>query len=124
MRDLGQPKPNEQQCANPETINYCSGLLNKFVADSINLYGQQFLSANVHNLIHLTDDVRNFGPIDSFSAYPFENFLQKIKNLVRKSAKPLQQIVKRLSELEINKVIAPNLQEEEIALYDDFVPFL
>ncbi len=110
---------NEQQCAIPETINYCSGLLNKFVADSINLYGQQFVSANVHNLIHLTDDVRNFGPLDSFSAYPFENFLQKIKNLVRKSAKPLQQIVKRLSELEINKVIVPNLQEEEVALYDE-----
>ena len=61
----------------------------------------------------MPDDVRNFGSLDSFSAYPFENHLQRIKNLVRKSAKPLQQIVKRLSELEINQVIEPNEQEEK-----------
>ena len=59
---------NEEQCAKPEIINYCSGLLKKFVSDSILLYGQQFVSANVHNLIHLPDDVRNFGSLDSFSA--------------------------------------------------------
>ena len=26
---------------------------------------------NVHNLIHLVDDVEKFGPLDTFSAYSF-----------------------------------------------------
>ena len=43
-----------------------------------------------------------FGPLHTFSAYIFENELSKIKRLLRKSEKPLQQIVKRLAELERN----------------------
>lgn len=77
------------------------------------------MSPNVHNLIHLCDDVRNLGSLDSFSAYPFENYLQIIKNLIRKSAKPLQQIVKRLSEHEMAKIVKPTESEENVLLYDE-----
>ncbi|XP_045034878.1 uncharacterized protein LOC116930280 isoform X1 [Daphnia magna] len=99
---------NQQESARPEIVPYCSGFLKHFIEDAIELYGMQFVSANVHNLIHLTDDVRRFGNLDSFSAYPFENYLQIIKNLVRKSANLLPQIVKRLSEIEISQVLEPN----------------
>lgn len=35
---------------------------------------------NIHSLIHLPDDVRNFGkPLDDISAFDFENLLGKIK---------------------------------------------
>jgi hypothetical protein len=43
-----------------------------------------------------------FGPIYSFSAYPFENFLGIIKRLLRKSERPLQQIVKRIYEVQLS----------------------
>lgn len=39
------------------------------------------------------------GPLPFFSAYPFENFLQLLKKLLRKSDKHLQQVVKRVYEL-------------------------
>ena len=40
------------------------------------------------------------GNLDEFSAFPFENKLQKMKNLLRKRGKPLQQIVRRLQEID------------------------
>lgn len=67
---------------------------------SAKLFGPQFIVHNVHNLIHLPDDVVNHGPLDSFSAFSFENKLQILKNLIRKSGKPLQQLVNRLEEIE------------------------
>lgn len=79
-------------------IDYASELLKYFVESFKKLYGAQNMSHNVHNLLHLVDDVKNHGPIDQFSAFPFENFLQSVLKLVRKSEKPLQQIVKRYSE--------------------------
>lgn len=54
----------------------------------------------MHNLIHLTNDVIKFGPLDNFSAFKFENFLYKIKNKLKKSGQPLQQIYNRLLETE------------------------
>ena len=107
---------NETQCAKPEVIDFSSKLLKKFVAQSSILYGQQFVSSNVHNLIHLPADVEKFGNLDSFSAYPFENYLQIIKNLVRKSAKPLQQIVKRLSEHEMANLEELEMENENLVL--------
>jgi hypothetical protein len=50
-------------------------------------------------LIHLCDDVLRFGPLQNFSAYPFENFLQYLKKLLRMRNQSLQQIVKRVVEL-------------------------
>ncbi len=51
-------------------------------------------------LIHIVDDAKSFGPIDTYSCFPFENFLGYIKSMLRSKSKPLEQIVKRFSELE------------------------
>ncbi|KAJ8915735.1 hypothetical protein NQ315_000671 [Exocentrus adspersus] len=56
-------------------------------------YGHDFISHNVHNLLHLADDVLNYGKLDNFSSFPFE----------KKSEKPLQRIIKRISESSIVK---------------------
>ena len=76
-------------------LNYAVKLLKYFVETFQLLYGSKHVSHNVHNLLHLVDDVRNHGPVDNFSCFPFENFLQSIKKCIRKSEKPLQQLVKR-----------------------------
>lgn len=49
-------------------------------------------------MVHLSDDVKLFGPLDSFSAFLFENHLHTLKNLLRKYEKPLQQIHRRIIE--------------------------
>ncbi|KAJ8914057.1 hypothetical protein NQ315_017578 [Exocentrus adspersus] len=64
------------------------------------LYGKEYISHNIHNLLHIIDDVRNFGPLDMFSAFPFENYMQSLKKLIRKSDKPLQQIIRRKAEID------------------------
>lgn len=78
--------------------SYANDLLNSFVKYVPVLYSEEFLVYNVHNLLHLSEDVLNFGPLDSFSAFPFENFMSKIKRLVRSHNMPLEQVAKRLGE--------------------------
>ena len=48
--------------------------------------------------MHLAQDVKVHGNLDSFSAFKFENVMQKLKKLVRKPGSPCSQVVKRLSE--------------------------
>ncbi|VEN58351.1 unnamed protein product [Callosobruchus maculatus] len=76
-------------------VDYASALLKYFVDVFRTSYGPENVTHNVHNLLHLTQDVRDHGPVDTFSAFPFENFLQSILKSLRKADRPLQQIVKR-----------------------------
>lgn len=73
-------------------------LLLTFVSHSKKIYGVQFLVYNVHILSHLTDDSRKYGTLDSFSAFPFENYLGQLKRLLKSPTKPLQQAYCRLVE--------------------------
>lgn len=41
-----------------------------------------------------------YGPLDSFSAFPFENYICSLKKFVRQGEKPLEQIARRLAEYE------------------------
>ena len=84
---------------------YAHELLHLFVSQSGQLCGRDVLVYNVHDLIHLAADVQNVGPLDSYSAFLFENFLGKLKTLVCKPNLPLQQFIRRLSEKrnQINK---------------------
>lgn len=77
---------------------YAHNLLHCFVQNVSVFYSEEFLVYNVHNLLHLAGDVYNFGSLDSFSAFPFENFMSKIKRLVRSHSMPLEQVAKRLGE--------------------------
>ena len=71
---------------------YANDLLVSFVQYAEKVYGSEFLVYNVHSLIHITDDVHNFGPLDSVSCFPFENYLRLLKKSVRSSFLPFQQI--------------------------------
>lgn len=73
-------------------------LLTTFVPHSKEIYGIEFLVYNVHSLCHLTDDVQRYGPLDNFSAFPFESNFVNLKKLIHSPKKPLQQIIKRILE--------------------------
>ena len=94
--------------------DYAKSLMSNFVENASILYGNAFVTYNVHNLIHISDDVKRFGPLDSFSAFPFESYLGKIKGMLRKHDRPLQQVVKRIIEKENNR---------QISLINDAPPF-
>ncbi|GBN58411.1 hypothetical protein AVEN_246375-1 [Araneus ventricosus] len=86
-------------CSNDEYSKYAKKLLIHFVKTTIKLYGCQYVTSNMHGHIHLVDSVDHFGPLYLSSSFPFENYLQHLKKIVRKGDKPLQQVVKRLSEI-------------------------
>lgn len=83
-----------------EFINYAENLLHHFVISFEILYGKEYVSHNVHNLVHLCSDVRTFDPLDNFSAFRFENYMTFIKKILRKHEKPLQQLMRRYSEID------------------------
>ena len=58
---------------------YAKTLLKTFVNHYADIYGKDLVVYNVHGLIHLPDDVKMHGPLDTFSSFPFENYLQKLK---------------------------------------------
>jgi hypothetical protein len=89
-------------------ILYANDLMKHFICQSIKIYGPDFVSHNIHNFLHLSDCVKLYGSLDNFSAFPFENFMQKLKKKVRKSVQPLQQVVRRIIEEANNNVHCVN----------------
>lgn len=79
-------------------LNYSRNLLKYFVEKYGEIYGKKFLSYNIHNLIHVCNDVKLLGPLDTFSAFKFENYLYKIKSNIRNNGRPLEQISNRIFE--------------------------
>lgn len=73
-------------------------LMFTFVTKFGRIYGKHYISSNVHQLIHLYDDFMKYGPLDQVSCFKFESYMLKLKKMVRKYDKPLQQVVNRYSE--------------------------
>lgn len=62
-------------------VDFSEKILLYFVEKFEELYGAQFVSHNVHGLIHVVDDYRKFGSLDNCSCFPFENYMKfKKKN--------------------------------------------
>lgn len=77
---------------------FAGDLLRTFVKDAGELYGAHTLSYNLHATVHLADEALLHGPLDNVCGFIFENYLGKLKKMIRKPHKPLQQVVRRLSE--------------------------
>jgi hypothetical protein len=127
-------------------IDYAEQLLKYFVSTFGILYGAENISHNIHNLLHITQDVKEFGILDKFSTFEFENYMQTLKRMVRKTAKPLQQVINRKHELQnlskntklvkhfpytqkihVNGPIIPNLpivSQYEQLLFENFTLYL
>lgn len=76
----------------------------EFLKEFANIFGEEHLSHNFHNMSHLRDDVELHGPLDNFSAFRYENVMQQVLNDIRKPGKIIQQIYRRQKEREITPV--------------------
>lgn len=84
-------------------INYAEALLKDYVNNFESLYGFEYISHNVHGLLHISQDARVNGVLDNFLAFKFDNYLQIMKSKLRESEEseePLQQLNRRYSEEE------------------------
>jgi hypothetical protein len=79
--------------------SYAKDLLTYFVQQFAQIYGESEIVYNVHALIHLPEDVNDFGCMDNFSAFPFESFLGALKKLVKKPSSMIHQVVKKVPQL-------------------------
>lgn len=79
-------------------IHVAATFIDAYLEGYIQIYGINSISSNVHNLCHVIDDVRRFGPLTNFSTYPFENALYQVKQLLRNGNQPLSQVAKRVAE--------------------------
>ena len=81
-------------------LEYARQLLTYFVDNCATLYSPQFVSYNVHSILHISDDVESLqSSLNRISAFPFESYLNFLKGLVHGSNRPTQQAVNRLLEL-------------------------
>ena len=84
-----------------EYLEDAQNLLHYFVHNAKFHYGSLFTVYNVHSIVHLCEDVKHYKvSLHDMSAFPFENYLQRLKKFVRGTQNPLVQICKRLDELE------------------------
>lgn len=89
-------------CTQETCIDYnhvADSLLTAFVKRFPKLYQKHNVKFNVHSLLHLSSDVKyTQKPLDSFSAFKFENYLQILKKDARNCVHVLEQIVNRSAE--------------------------
>lgn len=78
-----------------ENAELANTWLVNFVKSFATYYGELNLSYNVHNLLHLSGCVKQFGYLQSFSCYKFVNYMQK---KVKKPSQILHQIFHRIQE--------------------------
>lgn len=69
---------SNERSRNKDTV-VAQKILEDFVTFFGNLYGDEQVSFNIHGLLHLSDSVKKLGPLDSYSAYRFENYMQFLK---------------------------------------------
>ena len=79
-------------------VKFANKSLKYFVKQGVILFGNRFCIYNVHSLLHLSDDMTRYGPLDQNSSFKYENYFQFIKKLVRNGKNPLTQITNRLDE--------------------------
>lgn len=102
---------------------FAKSLLKYFVEKFSIIYGVEYISHNVHNLIHLNEDVIKYGRLDNFSAFKFENYMSEIKKMLKTSKNPLQQFINRVNERRQYKTIE-HIQQTECNLKNEICVYI
>lgn len=93
-------------------LKIASKLFRIYVEQYMEIYGRHSISSNIHNLIHVTEDLEycGSGNLMEISTYQFENTLRLLGLKLKHSNRPLEQIVCRT--IEQNQ-----LQQSKIKFY-------
>ena len=96
----------DRTCHRQEILNsissICTTLLKYFFTKGVELFSKTFAVSNVHGVIHIPQDYRRFGPLDSFSAFKYESFLGRLKSLVTAAFQPMTQVINKYPSLLLN----------------------
>lgn len=83
-----------------KSIPMASKLFEKYVELYIGIYGRDTITSNVHNLIHVVEDMNNLqiSNLSEISTYKYENCLRLLGLKIKHSHLPLQQAARRVIE--------------------------
>lgn len=75
-------------------------LFNTYVRKYAHLYGKDSIGSNVHNLIHVVEDIQQLdvAHLNEISTYKYENCLRMLKMKIQTCKMPLEQIGRRIIE--------------------------
>ena len=79
-----------------EELLHCEKSLQLFCYLFGTLYGERYMTAVVHQLLHLPDVVRNLGPLWVYSCFAFEDTNGKLLDMVKGTKKPHLQIASNI----------------------------
>ena len=71
-----------QPTISDKSVNLAEQLIHEFVMQFSDLYGLKNMTCNLHSLLHLPQNVRDFGPLYTTSCFPYENANGILKKLV------------------------------------------
>ncbi|CAF4735861.1 unnamed protein product, partial [Rotaria magnacalcarata] len=77
-------------------INIINRLGQSFVIDFPTLYSKRHCLQVVHSIIHISDTVRDFGPLQSFSTFQFENELGLLMRTNKSTRRRAQEMINNL----------------------------
>lgn len=83
-------------------------------------YTVKFFKPNTHTLVHLPEDRKNHGPLFNFTAYGYEDILQKFLNLRQSSNIRIElivlriQLIKYFESREVEKEIQFNCRDKDL----------
>lgn len=90
-----------------------------FVEKSPDFFGETFMSLNIHNLIHICDDVENMKlNFNELSAFCFESYLGKMSSALRSPTHIVSQYCRRLQEQEMFDEEMPSNIPETLILQE------
>lgn len=81
----------------PSEIDLVEGLLNQFVKQYQEIFGDNNMTAIVHQLLHLPDSIRHYGPLWCYSGFSFEDENGNLLKFIRGPKNILHQISERLT---------------------------
>lgn len=74
-------------------------LSREFIAGVVTLYGEEYCSYNVHQLSHVSDCVKNWGPLHVYSCFVYETNLGILKRSIHNGHRPMEQAINYISRL-------------------------
>lgn len=82
-------------CISEKQRRKANKLLNSFVNEFEELYGEINMVYNVHQLKHLVECVNRNGPLSTYSNYPMEDYIGHLRSLVKGTTDVTSQICSR-----------------------------
>ncbi|WAR11611.1 LOW QUALITY PROTEIN: hypothetical protein MAR_025791 [Mya arenaria] len=80
-------------------LEYAEDMIIEFCGMYASLYGDQHMSANIHQLLYLGDTVQQLGPLWVYSCFSFESVNGKLVNLFHGTQNPVISIANAISSM-------------------------